>query len=154
MDLIIKDMPSFSVIGKLGSTEDGEDFIPALWADANAHFGEIAHLAAKNEDGSLLGCFGAMSDFSLSFLPWEDGFSRGLYLAGVACIPDAVPPDGWVKWTLPGFRYACVKITEGVDFRTALQAVLDAGYSLCGAVQDFTDPASGENDMYFPIARL
>ena len=37
--------PSFSVIGKQGSTADGAQFVAALWADANAHFAEIAHLA-------------------------------------------------------------------------------------------------------------
>ena len=44
-----------------------------------------------------------MSDLSRSFLPWEDGFTRGLYLAGVQVPPEALPPEGWVKWTLPAF---------------------------------------------------
>ena len=71
---------SFVVIGKMGSTSDGKGFIQRLWADANSHFGEVQHLAEKDENGTISGIWGAMSDFSLSFNPWED-FSKGLYLA-------------------------------------------------------------------------
>ena len=46
---------AFSVIGKEGSTEDGGGFIQRLWADANTHFGEVAHLAKKDEKGHLAG---------------------------------------------------------------------------------------------------
>ena len=35
----------FVVIGKEGSTLDGEGFIQKLWDDANSHFSEVAHLA-------------------------------------------------------------------------------------------------------------
>ncbi len=73
--------PAFTVIGKEGSTKDGEGFIGRLWEDANSHFGEIAHLAKKDENGVPHGVWGAMSDFSRSFKPWEN-FSEGLYLAG------------------------------------------------------------------------
>ena len=65
-----------------------------LWDEANSHFGEIAHLAKKDEDGNISGIWGAMSDFSRSFQPWE-GFQKGLYLAGVECNEDAKAPDGW-----------------------------------------------------------
>lgn len=43
MELCIK--KSFSVIGKEGSTDDGQGFIQALWADANGHFDERAQPA-------------------------------------------------------------------------------------------------------------
>lgn len=33
---------SFAVIGKEGSTNDGEGFIQKLWDDANGHFDEVA----------------------------------------------------------------------------------------------------------------
>ena len=46
---------TFSVIGKEGSTEDGHGFIQRLWADANSHFAEVAHLAKKDENGNLVG---------------------------------------------------------------------------------------------------
>ena len=74
--------PSFAVIGIEGSTDDGEDFIPMLWSDANAHFDEVSPVASRDENGALLGIWGAMSDETRSFLPWTDGFSHGLYLAG------------------------------------------------------------------------
>lgn len=38
---------SFVVIGKEGSTLDGEGFIQRLWMDADSHFGEAQHLAKK-----------------------------------------------------------------------------------------------------------
>ena len=46
---------SFVVIGKEGSTEDGDGFIQKLWQDANTHFDEIADLAKKDESGNLVG---------------------------------------------------------------------------------------------------
>ena len=55
---------SFAVIGKVGSTLDGEGFIQRLWVDANSHFGEVQHLAKKDENGNISGIWGAMSDFS------------------------------------------------------------------------------------------
>lgn len=45
---------SFSVIGKEGSTKDGEDFIQKLWADANSNFAEVASMAKKDEKGNFL----------------------------------------------------------------------------------------------------
>lgn len=74
----IKD--AFAVIGKEGSTEDGAGFVQRLWSDANARFAEVAHLAKKDENGDLVGIWGAMTDFSPTFQPWQDGFSKGLYL--------------------------------------------------------------------------
>ena len=71
---------SFCVIGKQGSTNDGEGFIGRLWEDANGHFNEVAPLAKKDEKGIPVGVWGAMSDFSKSFNPWEEGFTKGLTL--------------------------------------------------------------------------
>ena len=92
---------AFVVIGKEGSTMDGEGFIQKLWDDANSHFAEVSHLAKRDENGNLVGVWGAMSDFSRSFKPWEEDFSKGLYLAGVECGHDAEAPEGWIKWTIP-----------------------------------------------------
>ena len=60
---------SFIVIGKEGATTDGAGFIQKLWNEANSHFGEVEHLAKKDEEGNLCGIWGAMSDFSQSFHP-------------------------------------------------------------------------------------
>ena len=102
-------MPSFAVIGKQGSTDDGPGFIAKLWADATEHFAEVASLAQKDPEGKPVGFWGAMSDMSLSFQPWEEQFSKGLYLAGVQCEIDAQPPAGWTKWIIPAYEYLYVE---------------------------------------------
>ena len=152
MERIIK--PAFAVIGMEGSTADGHGFIPALWEKANSRFGEVAALAKTNEDGSLCGVWGAMTDMSRSFRPWEDGFSRGLYLAGVECEDDAVVPEGWIKWTIPGFEYLRAECTSQTVFADMLEYLKKQGMELAGAVQDFTDPKTGRNYMLFPTKRL
>lgn len=55
---------SFVVIGKEGSTSDGEGFIQKLWDDANSHFGEVQHLAKKDETEISVG-YGARCPISL-----------------------------------------------------------------------------------------
>ena len=107
---------SFAVIGKEGSTSDGDGFIQKLWEDANLHFNQISHLTKKDENGNLAGVWGAMSDFTHSFMPWED-FKSGLYLAGAECIDEAQAPDGWVKWVIPGYEYLRVENDERILFR-------------------------------------
>lgn len=103
----------FAVIGKEGSTSDGEGFIQKLWDDANGHFSEVAHLAKRDSNGGIVGIWGAMSDISRSFKPWEDGFSKGLYLAGVECVDHAEAPDGWTKWTIPSYEYIVAENYKG-----------------------------------------
>lgn len=97
-----------------------------IWNDANAHFEEVQHLAKKDENGNICGIWGAMSDFSHSFMPWED-FNKGLYLAGVECNDDV--------------------------FSKVMEFMKSNGISLVGAVHDFTCPKTGKNYMYFPIGR-
>ena len=144
----------FVVIGKEGSTLDGEGFIQKLWNDANSHFNEIAHLAKKDVNGKLVGIWGAMSDISRSFKPWEDDFSKGLYhLAGVECFDDAKAPDGWTKWTIPGYEYIVVENHNEV-FENTIRQMNEEGISLVGAVHDYTDPATGKGYMYFPIREV
>ena len=152
MERIIK--PAFSVIGMEGSTEDGPGFIPVLWEKANSRFGEVAHLAKTNPDGSLCGVWGAMSDFSRSYNPWEDDFTRGLYLAGIEAREDAQPPEGWVKWTIPGFEYLKTESTGPDTFQRMIGWMEKEGISLAGAVHDYTDPATGRGYMLFPVRRL
>ena len=152
MERIIKS--AFAVIGLEGSTEDGPGFIPALWEKANARFGEVAPLAKTNPDGSLVGVWGAMTDMSRSFRPWEDGFTRGLYLAGVEVRDDAQPPEGWTRWDIPGYEYLRVESGAADVFSRTLDWIAAEGLTLAGAVHDFTDPASGANYMLFPIRKL
>ena len=144
---------SFVVIGREGSTADGEGFIQKLWAQANAHFNEIEPLAKRDEQGNLAGVWGAMSDFSRSFQPWDD-FSRGLYLAGAECVDGAEAPEGWVKWVVPGYEYLAVEAEDGNSFAEMLQYLRENRISLAGAVHDFTCPGTGKNSLYFPVRRL
>ena len=152
MERIIK--PAFAVIGMEGSTADGPGFIPALWEKANSRFPEVAALAKTNEAGSLCGVWGVMSDLSRSFRPWEEDFTRGLYLAGVEVRDDAQPPEGWVRWDIPGFEHIRVERDNQFCFSRGLAYLREAGLSLVGAVHDFTDPAMGTGYMLFPIRKL
>lgn len=146
--------PAFAVIGRLGSTADGEGFIARLWQEANARFAEIEPLVKRNENGVPAGFWGAMSDFSLSFRPWENGFSEGFYLAGAEVTDGAEPPAGWTKWTVPGHTYLRVRAEAPDTFPKMLRHLEENGYALAGAVHDFTDPADGAGYMYFPIEKL
>ncbi len=152
MEHIIK--PAFAVIGMEGSTADGPGFIPSLWDKANSRFPEVARLAKTNEDGSLCGVWGAMTDMSRSFRPWEEGFTKGLYLAGVEVRDDAQPPEGWTRWDIPGFEYIRVENNAPDVFPRTLDVIAAEGLTLAGAVHDFTDPATGKAYMLFPIRKL
>ena len=144
---------SFCVIGKEGSTKEGDGFIQRLWQEANEHFEEIREPACKDENGYPVGIWGAMSDFSRSFQPWEN-FRKGLYLAGPECAPDAEAPAGWTKWIIPAYEYLRVENEDSSTFSGMLEYMKENGLSLAGAVHDFTDPRTGKHFMYFPIRKL
>lgn len=148
---------AFSVIGKEGSTKDGAGFVGGLWQQANADFGQVAHLAKKESDGTFAGFWGLMTDFSRGFAPWTEGFSQGLYLAGVEVADDAEAPAGWTKWTAPASEYLCAKIEgdPGQGFAEVIEYMRDNDLDLVGAVYDHNAPAeNGQLYMYFPIKRL
>jgi hypothetical protein len=153
MDLIRIVKETFCVIGKEGTTSDGTDFIQRLWDDANSHFPEISELAKKDNTNQLVGVWGAMSDVTHSFKPWENNFSKGLYLAGVECLDEAIPPKGWTKWVIPGYEYLCVKCNDA-SFPEVISYMNEKNIPLVGAVHDFTCPSTGEQFMYFPIRKL
>ena len=145
----------FSVIGKLGSTKGGAGFIQRLWQEANAHFGEIEPLVKRDENGVPVGFWGAMSDCGLHFEPWKNNFTEGLYLAGAEVRDDAEPPEGWTKWTVPGFVFLRVRCDEPDIFPKMLRYMEEHNLKLAGAVHDFNDPAeNGQGYMYFPIEKL
>lgn len=146
---------SFSVIGKEGSTNDGNGFIQKLWRDANENFEEVSHLAKRDNEGNILGIWGAMSDLSGSFKPWEDNFTKGLYLAGVEVNDDAIPPKGWTKWVIPSYEYIYVKCDEDDIFSKVIKYLKDNNLQLVGAVNDFNCPEeNGQLYMFFPIRKL
>lgn len=129
---------SFVVIGKEGSTTDGQGFIQNLWENATAHFSEIEELIKKDEEGNCIGFWGAMSNLARTFQPWEDNFSKGLYLAGAECRDDALAPDGWTKWGVPGYEYIYVE-SKGLDtFPEMIQYLNENNIPLAGAVHERT----------------
>lgn len=152
IETIIKE--SFAVIGKEGSTEEGPGFIQNLWLDANSHFEEVAYLARRDESGTPAGIWGAMTDLSRSYQPWEDNFSKGLYLAGVECESDAQPPKGWTKWIIPGYEYLRAEFDHDTVFPEMIAYLQENKIPLAGAVHDFTCPKTGKSYIYFPIRRL
>lgn len=144
---------SSTVIGKEGSTKDGPGFVQKLWADANSHFAEVAPLAKKDDNGNLPGIWGAMTDFSRSFQPWEENYSQGLYLAGVECTDSAEVPEGSSKWVIPGFTYLMAECDHEGVFPEMIACLQENHISLAGAVQDFTCPKSGKSYMLFPVEK-
>lgn len=145
---------AFVVIGKEGSSLEGPNFIQKLWEDANSHFNEVQHLAKKDENGNLVGIWGAMSDFSHSFKPWEDNFSKGLYLAGIECVDHAEAPKGWTKWIIPGYEYIYVEAENEDTFKNVLNYMSENNLTLAAAVHDYTCPETGKNYMFFPIRAI
>lgn len=157
MEIVTCELPAVSVVGMEGEAKPGHNPAAALWEKANARFGEVEPLAQRDENGALVGIWGAMSDLSRQFLPWVDGFSRGLYLAGVQVPEEMEPPEGWTKWTLPAF--ACLRVKAEGDYAAAFRAGLDElerrGLTLAGAVQDCHRPAEGgQLYLFFPFKRL
>lgn len=149
------DLPEIAIIGKEGLCTKEKNVVQELWQQANANFSEIAELGMKHADGSFVGFWGAMSDETMSFLPWTDGFSRGLYLAGVEVSADAAAPDGWVKWVMPARKYLVTEVAPesyGETFETVIKRLIpDLGMKLAGAVCDFTEPATGQNKLFIPV---
>lgn len=155
MEATMVTRPAFTVIGKEGSTDAGEGFIARLWAQANAGYGEIAALC-RQEAGAPAGLWGAMSDMGRRMLPWEDGFTRGLYLAGAEARPDAEAPAGWVKWTVPAHTWLMLPVEGGVPETMArgLEYIAANGLRLAGAVCDYMRPAEGGRAYCaFPVER-
>ena len=152
MEKCIKE--SFVVIGKEGSTEDGAGFIQKLWADANDNYDEIAGLVKTGESGRPLGFWGAMSDFSRGFSPWEEGFAKGLYLAGAECLGESTAPDGWVKWVIPGYEYIFVENAHDRTFQSTIEYMEANNLPLAGAAHDFICPETGKSYIFFPIRKL
>lgn len=148
---------SFSVVGKEGSTNDGNDFVSKLWGQANSHFSEIESLARKNEKGNIIGVWGLMSDFSRSFRPWEDNFTKGLYLAGIEVMDDVEVPNNWIKWTVPAFEYLYIKVQNEYEktFSYVLSYMDANNIKLAGAIFDYNCPEeNGQLYLFFPIRRL
>ena len=148
-------LPKIAIIGKEGLCTKEKNVVKDLWQQANSNFSEIANLGMKNADGSFVGFWGAMSDETLSFLPWTDDFSRGLYLAGIEVYEDTEVPEGWVKWVMPARKYLVTGVQPenyGEIFGYVINCLIpEIGMKLAGAACDFTEPATGQNQLFFPV---
>ncbi len=151
----IIDLPRIAIIGQEGFCTKEKNVVRNLWEQAKLRFSDVADIGMKNADGSYAGFWGAMSDEALSFLPWTDDFSRGLYLAGIEVHADTPAPDGWVKWVLPARKYIVTDAAPesyGETFRNVIDSLIpELGMKLAGAVCDFTEPATGQNKLFFPV---
>ena len=151
----IIDLPKIAIIGKEGLCTKEKNAVPDLWQQANSNFGDIADLGIRNPDGSFVGFWGAMSDETMTFMPWTEDFSRGLYLAGIEVYEDTQVPEGWVKWVMPARKYIVTDVAPesyGETFRNVIDGLIPGlGMKLAGAVCDFTDPVTGQNKLFFPV---
>ena len=151
----IIDLPKITIIGQEGFCMKEKNVVQDLWKQANLRFSEIADIAMKNADGTFVEFWGAMSDETMSFQPWKDDFSRGWYLAGIEIYEDTAVPDGWVKWVMPVRKYLVTEVDPDSyeeTFRNVInQLIPELGMKLAGAVCDFTEPATGQNKLFFPV---
>ena len=151
----IVDLPKIVIIGKEGLCTKEKNVVQDLWQQATLNFSDVADLGMKNADGSYVGFWGAMSDETMSFMPWTEGFSRGLYLAGVEVYEDSEAPAGWVKWVMPARKYLVTEVdpeSYGETFRYVIDHLIpELGMRLAGAACDFTEPATGQNRLFFPV---
>ncbi len=150
---------AFEVIGKEGTGDSTQGYlwVPPLWKEANDKFDEISGLVKLKEDGRIAGVWGAMSDINYGFRPWD---IRGKYLAGCEVTEGAAAPEGWVKWSVPSFRYVtaeCNSLEYGKVFQYVLKEYfIEYGLTLAGAVHEYY-PEPGNTEklcLYFPIEKL
>ena len=160
MEISFVTLPGITVIGKEGLCTAEKNIAAELWEQANNHFSEVADLAMKEKDGpkagAYVGFWGAMSDETRAFLPWTENYSRGWYLAGVEVYHDAVAPEGWTRWDLPARTYLVADVQPdryGEIFRGVIDRILpEKKLKLTGAVCDYTEPATGQNKLFFPVS--
>lgn len=158
MNVVLRVKESFCVVGKegSGSSNDAKQWIQPLWNEMNCHFDEIHHLAKIDEDGIGVGFWGAMTDLSRRFERWNES---GLYLAGVEADRNAIAPNGWVKWVIPGAIYAVIKVEDN-QYQEAFSYMLDHylpenHFSVVGAIHEYYAPREkGQMYLYFPIEKI
>lgn len=159
MSVHIEKKKSFAVIGKLGQglSVDSHNWIPALWQEANSRFEEIRDWAKKDNEGNIVGIWGAMSDISENFERWTD---QGKYLAGCEVLESSIAPIGWTKWIIPSYKYAVIKCNQSnyqEKFKYMIHEFLPENkYSIVGAVHEYYHPLETNGDLYlyFPIEKL
>lgn len=68
---------------------------------------------------------------------------------------DTPAPAGWVKWIMPARKYLVTEVEPDSyeeTFRNVISRLIPAlGMKLSGAVCDFTEPSTGQNNLFFPV---
>jgi hypothetical protein len=149
----IRDLDSFALLGKEGSSAEGPGFVDKLWNEAERGLPEIGPALKTDKFGPLY--WGAMSSFARDLGPWEHDFKDGLYLAGFEMIdPNLIPPDKWIKWEIPARKYFVIPVGAdyGISLAEGLKALREEGYVLSGAVFDHL--AKGILYLYYPIEAI
>ena len=145
---------SFAVIGKEGSTLDGNHFIQKLWDNVDTHFNEVSDLAIKDINGNIAGRWGLTSDFNRNLKPWEENYTRGLYLAGVECNLDVDAPNGWTKWIVPKYEYIFVKLEDKDTFMKTIFYLEKNNLTLVGGTSKYYSPVTNKEYLFFPIKKI
>lgn len=160
MDINVEvvEKPSFEIIGKVGegNSQQNSEWILPLWKEFNENIKEIGELI-KFDDGNISGIWGVMNDINDNFAPWKE---KGKYMAGVEVKAGSNPPSGWVKWTVPGYRYLKVKCNienySSIFSYIINEYMLENKYSIIGNVQEYYIPNSKDESFYlfFPVGTI
>lgn len=158
MNTQIMELGPIAVIGIEGFCTKNTNVVSELWKTSNVNFSDVAQLGMKEKDGSYVGFWGLMSDVTRNYLPWDNDYSTGYYLAGIEVYNDTPVPDGWTKWILPRRTYLVIEIENNKYQETLWYGIKEEipklGYKLSGAVCDYTKPKTGKNSLFFPISKI
>ena len=115
-------------------------------------------MGLKEKNGPFVGFWGAMSDETMSFMPWTNNFTRGYYLAGIEVHKDAQAPEGWKKWIMPARKYLVTEVMFEKYMETFMKVIETEisirNMKLSGAACDYTEPSTGKNFIFFPVQDL
>lgn len=158
MNIKIVDLPEIAIIGKEGFCTEEANIVQKLWKQANENFDEVLGLGMREKNGEFVGFWGAMSDETMSFMPWTNNFTRGYYLAGIEVNKDAQAPSGWKKWIMPARKYLVTEVICEHYMETFMEVleseIPSRGLRFSGAACDYTEPSTGKNYIFFPVENL
>src|SRR5574344_703251 len=148
---------AFQVIGKEGSTDEGEGFIKKLYLDLEKHFTDIEPFVKKVK-GKVEGQYGLMSDFAYKFKPWEENFTKGLYLAGPVLSSKGLDHDikGFKVWSVKEQDYFEVELEKDDNYQEVFNHFVYYQIpfemkTLSGAAFDYYSFSKQKQYILFPV---
>lgn len=88
----------------------------------------------------------------------EKNIAQQLWQEANSHFNEVAAPEGWTKWVMPARKYIVVDVEAdryGEIFDEVIKnTISEKGMKLAGAVCDYTEPATGKNKLFFPIASL